>query len=395
MDQHAFSLADRPRVILTTAGLVTLVALAAQWSIDGNRRIDYRIYSRAVSSIGDAGLYGYGTGILRFTFPPFAAVVVWPFAQLDEALGSRIWLVTSIVAFVAAYALTFAQIGGPRRVTDTEAILGGAVALWFLPAASTLRLGQINAFVMLLMCVDALAIARRSRWAGVGVGLAAAIKVTPLAVVPVLFAAGSSIGRNAALRAVATVAGLTGLAAAVSPDTTSDFVRLISGRAMGREGAPSVDLRALLRSVLPSEVGADAVWLAGSAALVFLALRTARRLGESRGEPDGIGLITVGMCLSTVVSPYTSAHHLTFATAAVALWAARSTKPWHRVVAALGFVSLLAPSSGETAATRWALVVLCSVTVVGLPASRRSPDADDFVASSAIPQDVGPPRGGH
>lgn len=395
VDQHALRLTGRPRVVLAAAGFVALVALAAQWNIDGNRRIDYRIYSRAVSSIGDVGLYGYGTGILRFTYPPIAAVLVWPFAQFEEGVGSRIWLTASIMAFVAAHALALAHLGGSRRVTRAEAILGGAVALWLLPAASTLRLGQINAFVMLLLCVDAVAISRHSRWAGIGVGLAAAIKVTPLAVVPVLFAASSPIGRKAALRAVATVTMLTGLAAAVSPDTTSDFVRLISGRATGREGAPSVDLRALLRFVLPSEVVADAVWLAGSAAMVFVALRTARRLGASRSEPDGIGLITVGMCLSTVVSPYTSAHHLTFATAAVALWAARSTNSWHRAVAALGFVSLVAPSSGETAVIRWALVAFCSVTVVGLPTSRQSHEVDDFVAPSAIPQDVGPPRGGH
>ena len=66
------------------AVLLAAADLAAQWNIDGNRRIDYRIYVRAVSSIDGAGLYDYGTGILRFTYPPVAAVLIWPFHSPDS-----------------------------------------------------------------------------------------------------------------------------------------------------------------------------------------------------------------------------------------------------------------------------------------------------------------------
>lgn len=404
MDPHARS---RRLPAVVAAGLVTATCLVTQWNIDGNRRIDYRIYTRAVASSGEGGLYEYGTGILRFTYPPVAALLVRPFSTLDESVGSRVWLVLSVVAFVVAFALVVRHAGGRRTVPWHLAVLGGSGAVWLAPALSTLRLGQINAFVALLLCIDAVQIGRRSRWAGAATGVAAAVKVTPLALLPVLWAARAAGGRRAATTAAAVTGAITAATAVVAPDTLAAFVRVLSGRATERSG-PSVDLRIIVRSVVPNSAVADAAWLIGSVLLLVLAARTAARLArpqavadadadaDTNGGVDGIGLVTVGMCLSTVVSPFSSAHHLTFAIAACILWAARATTTWERAVAAIGFVVLLDPTAGEAIVARWGMVGFCIVTLAALPraispAERPSPkmcvgreeDTDDVRSDTA------------
>ena len=53
-------------------------------------------------------------------------------------------------------------------------------AFAFEPMSQTVAFGQINVYLTLLVLVDALVLMpRRSRWTGIGVGLAMAIKLTP------------------------------------------------------------------------------------------------------------------------------------------------------------------------------------------------------------------------
>jgi alpha-1,2-mannosyltransferase len=371
-----------PFVTHVATAAIAVATLAAQWNIDGNRRIDYRIYSRAVAAIGSVGLYGYGSGILRFTYPPAAASIVWPFSLLDESIGSRLWLALTVVAFLGAYGVAATHLRGTRTITPAHALLGAAVALWFAPAVSTMRLGQINGFVAALLCIDIVAFARSRAWAGVGIGLAAAVKVTPLAVIPVVWA-GTRRGhsRLAARNAIGAFVAITAIGALVAPESTWQFVRRLSGRAAVPAGVPSVDLRAGLRSIIAAQRAADVAWIVASLALTAAALRTARRLAHAPGPTDGVGLVTVGMCLSTTISPFSSVHHLTFATVAVALWAARSAGVADRVVAGFGALVLLDPTGGDLTAMRWAMLALCIVTVVALPAPT------DFVAAGAIRED--------
>lgn len=380
---------------LAVAAALTAVSVASQWNLDGNRRVDYRIYTRAVRSIDHLGLYGYGTGILRFTYPPFAAAVIWPFTALDESTGSRCWLVASAATFVVAYALAFRHAGGSREISTPIALLAGSAALWLVPAFTTLRFGQINALVMLLLCLDAVALSRHSRWSGIGTGIAAAIKVTPLAVLPVLVAAGVRTGgRRAALRAVAVFSAITLTVAAIAPSASWTFLGRITGRATGRGAPISVDLRGLLRLAIPAPTAADVVWIAMAIALVAVAMRTAARLSTETERPDGVGIITVAMCLSAVVSPFSSAHHHTFSTVAIALWALRGTTPWHRAVALGGLAALLDPTGGESLLGRIGMVLFAIVTVTALPAATgtcstaAATGTTDFADRSDIAQDV-------
>lgn len=356
--------AGRDRVLAGLLAFVSFVlCVAAQWNIDGNRRLDFRIYYRSVSSIDSIGLYGYGSGILRFAYPPVAAVVVWPFTVLSESPASRWWLVASAIALVVTYRIAFSRPGGRFTLPPGTTLVLAAVALWTVPAASSLRFGQINPFVALLICADMVQIERGRKSGGVLTGVAAALKVTPLAVVPILLAG----SRRAGWRCLATFATITAIAAAVAPDATLQFTeRLLTGAA--ERGGNSVDLRTLLRGAVPSESVADLAWLVCSAALVILGMRRARRLPRVDGRTDAVGLLTIGMCLSYVISPLSWVHHLVLVAVALMLWVSRSTATWQRAVALVGVIGLLEPSAGAGVLSSGSLVAFCVLTVAALPA---------------------------
>ena len=369
---------------LIGAGTISALCLAAQWNIDGNRRIDFRIYHRAISSMGEGGLYGYGEGILRFTYPPVTAAVFWPFTLLDESVAAHWWLVVSVTAFVAAYALAFRHAGGPIAPAPGGVLAGAATALWTVPAAASLRFGQISPLLTLLICVDMAVIGRRSRWGGVLSGVAAALRVTPLAAVPILLAS----RRRDGWRCVATFVAISTTAAIVSPATTRQFARRLFDGAAAR-GGHSVDLRTILRAVVPGNGLADVVWLVASAALVIAGARRARRLPDAGGRPDGVGLLTIGACLSYVISPLSWVHHLTLAVVALVLWATRASARWHCAMVLVGLFGLLDPSAGESLFAQVTLVAFGIATVVALPDAIK-PDA---VGPDAVAHDAAGEKG--
>jgi len=114
---------------------------------------------------------------LPYSYPPAALLLLAPLDVLPF-LGTRIlWWVASgaAVAFalVAVLRTTPAQRGRRLQVL----LLACAGCLLVEPARSTLDYGQVNAMLFALVVADVL-LARRYR--GVGVGVAAAIKLTPL-----------------------------------------------------------------------------------------------------------------------------------------------------------------------------------------------------------------------
>lgn len=102
---------------------------------------------------------------LPFTYPPFAGVV-FSWLTESEALG---------VAWKAASVLVLWLV--VRASTARHALLLTAVfVLWLSPVQGTLYFGQINLLLMGLVCLDFLP---RVRLPGIGVGLAAGLKLTP------------------------------------------------------------------------------------------------------------------------------------------------------------------------------------------------------------------------
>jgi len=122
---------------------------------------------------GDLYAYRYqGTGY-GFTYPPFAALVLSPLALASWPVAIAASLVVNAGA-VARLLRWFRP-----RAGWTEAALLFVAVIVFEPARDTFSFGQVNLVLLVLVCADLAALTRGSRWAGVGIGIAAAVKLTP------------------------------------------------------------------------------------------------------------------------------------------------------------------------------------------------------------------------
>ena len=151
---------------------------------------------------------------LGFTYPPFAALVMAPAAvvsvrafELVAALGN----VSALVALIAVCLRACCPSWSTRTALWWAALLTVPVGL-LDPVRESLLLGQVNVVLCALVLHDLTRVSDRRR--GVLVGLAAAVKLTPLVFAVYLFLRGD---RAAARRAGITFAGASLLAAAINP----------------------------------------------------------------------------------------------------------------------------------------------------------------------------------
>jgi alpha-1,2-mannosyltransferase len=157
---------------------------------------------------------------LGFTYPPFSALLAAPFSHLPLRLCE---VVFAWVNLATLGALTAVSLRAVCKALDRRTIVWWSVALvlplaLFDPVRQTLLLGQVNLIIVLLVVADLTLDLPVPR--GFLVGLAAAIKVTPLIFVPYLFL--TRQGRAGA-RAVASFAAVTLLAAAVDATTSWSY----------------------------------------------------------------------------------------------------------------------------------------------------------------------------
>jgi alpha-1,2-mannosyltransferase len=153
----------------------------------------------------DLNIYNHAGLLIRhapdtlytWQFRPGVQYLYTPFAALGFAAGSLLpwavlkWLMTvaSLAAMMLTVWFTFGQLGwaGRRRAA---AVLGvGAVALWTEPVLRSLQVGQIELLLMALIAWD-LCQPDDRRWKGIGVGVAAGIKLVPLIFILYLILAG-------------------------------------------------------------------------------------------------------------------------------------------------------------------------------------------------------------
>jgi len=182
---------------------------AMRWWAEGNPLYDYVQPDRV-------------QGELYFTYPPFAALLLRPFASLRLGATVVIFTVFTVVAVVATTWWLVTPVADRHRVSRWFAI-GLAVPVVFAVESirETITFGQINMLLVVLILADLLiAVPRRSRWAGVGIGLATALKLFPGIFIVYLLV---SRRWRAAVVASAAAAGATLLAAAVAPGDSWRF----------------------------------------------------------------------------------------------------------------------------------------------------------------------------
>ena len=204
----------------TSASIITyLLALVAHVP-----QMDFQVYRMGAQHVLAGGLYSAEITVigqhLLFTYPPLAAILFWPLAHVSIFGGQTIWDVTDLVALTALIAVSIAAARSGNVVRSdwrTALILLAPVGFLLYPVRYNLALGQINVVLVLMIVADlTIGVSWRGRELpkGILVGVAAAIKLTPLIFLPYLVASRQwRPARNAAL----TFALATGAMFAVSP----------------------------------------------------------------------------------------------------------------------------------------------------------------------------------
>jgi alpha-1,2-mannosyltransferase len=279
-------------------------ALAAQavvfalWPDAHALLIDLQVY-RAGGEHVLAGAPLYRGGVLLdlpFVYPPFAAVLFAPLALLPLGLLKVLWTGAGIALLVHVVHRCAPRAGLP------VAVLVALVATALDPVRTTLYLGQINIVLLALVVGDLLG-RPGGRLRGVGVGLAAAVKLTPL-----LFVGYLLVTRRwrAAATALATFVAAGALGFLFAPADSVAFwfegTFLAADRISDVAGPSNHSLNGLLARL----GAADLLWLVGAAALgactIALAVR-AHRSGE-----EVLALTLCGLA-SAALAPFAWSHH--------------------------------------------------------------------------------------
>ncbi|MET9411873.1 glycosyltransferase 87 family protein [Streptomyces sp. NPDC002935] len=300
---------DRRRLVLVlglavVVGVFTAtVPLLRDW-------FDLRVYYGAVDTWVHHGgsIYDYrmpGT-TYGFTYPPFAALGMLPMALV----GLRTAIAIALVINLAALACVVGILVGPalRRYGWFGFALAACLLALLEPVRDTFSFGQVNLVLLALVLSDAWLLAGgRGRWAGVGIGLAAAIKLTP-ALFIVLLLLGRR--RRAAGVATAVAAAATALAAWAAPDASRFYWTdaLWDTTRIGRlDYVSNQSLQGVLARLVAPEDPSRALW--ATVALLVLCV-WARRTSRALADDDWTAAFALTGLAACLVSPITWVHHL-------------------------------------------------------------------------------------
>jgi alpha-1,2-mannosyltransferase len=298
--------------VLVVAGLAIVVAVFLITYAERHGFFDLRVYHGAINYwVHDGGsLYDFVLpfSTYGFTYPPFAALIMLPMAITP-------WTVAIVVTCTACAAvsamLVYWMIDPVARRQGWTRWYAFAIALCFAAAFEPLRetflFGQVNMFLVFLVAADLLLFTSKgSRFGGIGIGLATAIKLTPGIFIVYLLV---TRRWRAAIVASATAAAASIMAAALAPDASRVFwtdalwntdrigaVAFISNQSLN--GAV-----ARMHAADPSAVA----WLASAAAVMVWWVVRVRRTAAAGDEVTGFALTGIVGCL---ISPITWIHHL-------------------------------------------------------------------------------------
>ena len=253
---------------------------------------------------GDLYDFRYDGTEYGFTYPPFAALVMSPLALLSRPVA----VAASIAANAVAVGLllrwflwpALRRLGRPAWTSWTVAF---CVVLVFEPVRDTFSVGQVNLILLVLVVADLRLLRAGHGRAGVLLGLAAAIKLTPAIFIGYLL-----ITRRwrAAAVATGTAASATLVTAVVAADESAAFW---AGAVWdtGRVGDLAYVSNQSLRGVV-ARLDAGALWWVAAACFVLaLWWVRARRAADSGDHTTGFALTGIAGCL---LSPVTWVHHL-------------------------------------------------------------------------------------
>ncbi|HEX4703913.1 MAG TPA: glycosyltransferase 87 family protein [Pseudonocardiaceae bacterium] len=273
-------------------------------------RVDLDVYRLGATALLHGGdLYGTlpltGDGQhLPFTYPPFAALLLVPFALVPYWLACLAMTLLTVGLLATVLFAVLRSLGtlptGRRRWPVFGALLLAAEVIE--PVRTAIYAGQVDVLVMALVVADVLV--RRPRWPrGLLIGVAAAIKLTPAVFVLYLLLRRD---RRAALTAGLSFVVTSGLGFLFA---RNDSIRYWTGLAFDdtRVGQPwYAGDQSLLGVLSRLGVASPASWLALVALTVTVTVLGMHRALAARRQVLALSLNAV---CGLLVSPISWSHH--------------------------------------------------------------------------------------
>jgi alpha-1,2-mannosyltransferase len=309
------------------------------------------VTSRA--AFGDLGIYAAGGAAvqhgvplyqlrfafgLRFTYPPFAALVFVPLHWLPVTAGRALVTAATVVALPFTSYLALRLPPMPARIRRDQAaqlaLAFSAAAIWLEPERTNLKYGQINVLLTVLVLADLVRIEHGRNHGGALIGIAAGIKLTPAIFAVYLLA---TRRYRAAATAGAAFAVTVAAAFALVPGDAAQYwdLSFLDPAHVGRiQNVANQSLLGALARVLRT-LSVGPVWLPVAAAIGVAGIALAARASRSGQAAQAFALCAV---TSLLVSPISWSHHWVLAAPAllIALVTAR------RSVAGLAGLAVIA-----------------------------------------------------
>ncbi len=273
---------------------------------------DLKVYWGAVNFWADGNsIYDFISpdSTYGFTYTPFASLVMLPLTLVSFPVA--IWASCIAIAVVTVQLIRWfiEPVAARHGWTPWYAVgLVTAFAITFDPLRETFLFGQVNMYLVALVGFDMIFLVKRgSRFAGVGIGLATAFKLTPGVFLVYLLV---TRRWRAALVASSATAGATLVGAALAPDASRVFwtdALWNTDRVGQLEYISNQSLQGAVARLNPHDPN-TALWLlAAVAVLAVWAVRVRRAAQRGNDEKLGFALTGVVTCL---ISPITWIHHL-------------------------------------------------------------------------------------
>lgn len=293
---------------------------------------DFGVYLRAARAL-NAGFDPYRlslTGchgrveICGYNYPLLLAEMLRPVAPLGDLVAARLWLILTQACVLTTTVLLYRSLPKLRN-TGGWMLLAGAML--FLPLYQSLYSLQVGAALTLLVTIAATAVQTRPLTAGIALGAAAVLRVTPVVILPALLRRAREM--RSAVAMVATCVLLLTLLAAASPYALEYFTQVLPalGAApplLDNQSVPGFWARA------GSLAGGGAIpWARGVALLsvvAILAITWGMSLRTARKRPD-MASVAAFIAAMPLVSTLTWQHHLVTELPVMAILLGLSSRP--------------------------------------------------------------------
>ncbi|MFD1810706.1 glycosyltransferase 87 family protein [Rhodococcus gannanensis] len=270
--------------------------------------LDLLVYRSGGATVwSGAGLYDHALhGGMWWTYPAFSAVVFAPLRLFSPGMTVLLGGVVNFVALYLIVLLCWRQLGyRTDRTLHVATALLTIIVTWLEPVRTTIWLGQVNLLLMLLILWD-LGRPEGSRLRGLGVGIAAGVKLTPaLFVVHLLLtrqwrSAAVAIGGFAATVAVGCVV--------IFSDSWSYWTGVIwhSIRIGETQWPANQSAAGVIARMLDVDEPPRLLWLAVAAVLAALGLAAAYLAHRSDRKLLAVTMVGLTSC---AVSPFSWGHH--------------------------------------------------------------------------------------